>query len=175
MIHSGPGGASAGTMISVYDDGHFRSAGMARGLVTTSRDSGPRSGPRCPRRIAEPTVMVDIRAQFEPQNPDLALSHADLLSFLEVTTRDGVSWGLGVADEVKDIIDTGMDVSDEDLVQQALAGQPDVVEAAHPDREDYRIHLARPLPADEVLARVIDAIAAAHRKLARQLRIDIPE
>jgi len=112
---------------------------------------------------------------FEPQNPDLALSHADLLSFLEVTTRDGVSWGLGVADEVKDIIDTGMDVSDEDLVQQALAGQPDVVEAAHPDREDYRIHLARPLPADEVLARVIDAIAAAHRKLARHLRIDIPE
>jgi hypothetical protein len=45
----------------------------------------------------------------------------------------------------------------------------------HEDRESFLVQVARVLPADEVLARFIDALAAAHREQARRRGIAIPE
>ncbi len=99
-----------------------------------------------------------------------AIPRAELCAYLEVATRDGQWWGLGVEDTVKVVVDLHQD----DL-KRALAGQPDVVEVEHEERETFQVVLARVLPADEVLARFIDALAAAHREQARRRGIAIPE
>lgn len=120
---------------------------------------------RAPQRFAD-LVM-------EPGSPELALTREQLLEYLSISTGDGSTWQLGVDDEVKPVIDTGPDVLDEDLMLTALEARPGVLWAQHPDREFYEIRLAGPIRADEALALFIDAIAHAHRELARRLRIDL--
>lgn len=98
-----------------------------------------------------------------------------LLDNMGISTRDGLTWELGIDDEIKPVIDTGPDVVDEDLMVTALEARPGVLWAQHPDREIYEIRMAKPIRADDALALFIDAIAHAHRKLARRLRIDLEE
>jgi hypothetical protein len=120
---------------------------------------------RAPQRFAD-LIM-------EPGNPELALTQEQLLAYTRISTNDGLTWELGIDDEIKPVIDTGPDEVDEDLMVTALQARPAVVWAQHPDREFYEIRLAKPIRADGALALFIDAIAQAHRELARRLRIDI--
>ncbi|MEV4623254.1 hypothetical protein AB0J74_31665 [Asanoa sp. NPDC049573] len=99
-----------------------------------------------------------------------AIPRAELCSYLSVATRDGTWWGLGLEDTAKVVVDL-----DQDDLKRALAGQPDVAEAEHEERETFQVVLARQLTADEVLARFVDAIAAAHREQARQRGITVAE
>jgi hypothetical protein len=122
---------------------------------------------RAPQRFADLVV--------EPGSPELALTQEQLLDNMGISTGDGLTWELGIDDEIKPVIDTGPDVVDEDLMVTALEARPGVVWAQHPDREFYEIRLAEPIRADEALALFIDAIAQAHRELARRLHIDIEE
>ncbi len=122
---------------------------------------------RAPQRFAD---LV-----FEPGSPELALTREQLLDNMGISTGDGLTWELGIDDEIKPVIDTGPDVVDEDLMVTALEARPGVLWAQHPDREFYEIRLAEPIRADEALALFIDAIAHAHRELAQRLRIDLRE
>ncbi|MEV0135805.1 hypothetical protein AB0H83_46100 [Dactylosporangium sp. NPDC050688] len=122
---------------------------------------------RAPQRFAD-LIM-------EPGSPELTLTLTQLLDNMAISTSDGLTWGLGIDDEIKPVIDTGPDVVDEDLMVTALEARPGVVWAQHPDRECYEIRLAEPIRADKALALFIDAIAHAHRELARRLRIDLGE
>ncbi|MEU6074894.1 hypothetical protein [Micromonospora sp. NPDC047074] len=122
---------------------------------------------RAPQRFADLCV--------EPGSPKLALTQEQLLDAMGISTGDGSTWELGIDDEMKPVIDTGPDVVDEDLMVTALEARPGVVWAQHPDREFYEIRLAAPIRADEALALFVDAIAQAHRELARRLRIDLGE
>ncbi|MEV0719013.1 hypothetical protein [Asanoa sp. NPDC050611] len=99
-----------------------------------------------------------------------AVPRADLCTYLQVATRDGTWWGLGLEDTVKVVVDL-----DQDDLKRALAAQPDVVEVEHEERETFQVVLARVLTADEVLARFVDALTSAHREQARQLGITVPE
>jgi hypothetical protein len=122
---------------------------------------------RTPQRFADLVV--------EPGSPELALTQEQLLEYMGISTRDGLTWALGIDDEIKPVIDTGPDVVDEDLMVAALEARPGVVWAQHPDREFYEILLAEPVRADEALALFIDAIAHAHRELAQRLQVDLGE
>lgn len=118
-----------------------------------------------------PRVFADL--VMEPGSPELALTREQLLKHVSVAKGAGSTWELGVDDEVKAIVDTGPDVVDEDLMVVALSGRPGVVWVEHPDREIYAFGVAGRIGADKALALCIDAIADAHRELARRLRIDL--
>jgi hypothetical protein len=74
-----------------------------------------------------------------------------------------------LGDEVKSIVDTGGDRIEEDLLEERLAGRPDVVSAEHADREWFVVDVSRELTAAEMMARWIDAITLAHFDLAERL------
>jgi hypothetical protein len=120
---------------------------------------------RAPRHFAD---LV-----FEPGDPDMALTREEFLASVTVGTNDGLSWALSLAEELKAVVDTGPDVSEEDLLLVALTARPEVAEARHPDREVFEVTLASPLKADEMLALTVDALTTAHRELARRLRIEL--
>ncbi|MET7400006.1 hypothetical protein ABZS66_41635 [Dactylosporangium sp. NPDC005572] len=103
-----------------------------------------------------------------------AIPRADLCEFLHVA-GDGWKYELSLSDEVKSIVETGPEEDEDDLLEQQLAAQPDVQSAFHADREWFEVQLSRPLPADEVLARYIDAVSAAHREYARRRGITVPD
>ncbi|MCM0673259.1 hypothetical protein NCC78_00720 [Micromonospora phytophila] len=121
---------------------------------------------RAPRQFAD---LV-----FSPGDPDMALSREEFLAGITVGTDDGLSWTVSLAEEMKAVVDTGPDVADDDILLAALAERPEVSEAQHPDREVLEVILASPLRADEVLALAVDALSAAHRRLAQRLRIELP-
>ena len=110
---------------------------------------------------------------FEPGSPELALTQEQLLDDMSISTSDGLTWELCVGDATRAVIDTGPDMVDEDLVVTALEARPGIVWVQHPDREFYEIRLAEPTRVDEALALFIDAVAHAHRELARRLRLDL--
>jgi hypothetical protein len=117
------------------------------------------------------------RALLPIARPDLgeeALSREVLCKVLYLGTGDGLRWDLSLGDEVKLIVDTGSDLVDEDLIEEALAAQPDVDEAYHADREAFDVRLTRVLRADEMFARWLDAIITAHRELASRRGIELP-
>jgi hypothetical protein len=103
-----------------------------------------------------------------------ALPREVLCRVLDLGSRDGLEWELGLGDEVKSIVDTGCDLVSEDLLEQALAAQPDVNDAYHVDREVFNVRLTRLARADEMFARYLDAVTAAHRELARLRGIELP-
>ncbi|MGS2616372.1 hypothetical protein ACVCAH_17880 [Micromonospora sp. LZ34] len=121
---------------------------------------------RAPRQFAD---LVS-----SPGDPDMALSREKFLAGVTVGTNDGLSWAVSLAEELKAVVDTGPDVVDDDLLLAALAERPEVAEAQHPDREVFEVTLASPLRADEMLAVAVSALSAAHRELARRLRIELP-
>ncbi len=134
----------------------------------------PRDSPVVAAALARaPASFADL--VMEPGSPELALTRRQLLEYVSVSGGDGRTWELGVDDEVKAIIDTGPDVVDDDLMVAALEARPGVLWAQHPDRERYEFRLARRVKPDEALALCIDAIADAHRALARHLGIGIGE
>lgn len=103
----------------------------------------------------------------------MALTRQEFLENVSVATKDGLTWALSLGEDAKPVIDTGSDITDEDLVLTALAARAGVVKAHHPDREVYEFTLAEPRVADETLALAIDALTAAHRALARHLGIEL--
>ncbi|WP_406037555.1 hypothetical protein OG799_23260 [Micromonospora sp. NBC_00898] len=111
---------------------------------------------------------------FTPGDPDMALTREELLANVTVATADGLSWTLSLGEEIKAVVDTGPDVFDDDLVLAALTARPEVARAEHPDREVYEMTLSAPMPADEMLALSVAALTAAHRELARRLRVELP-
>lgn len=136
-------------------------------LTLTSRPVVAAALARAPQRFAD--LIMELGS------PELALTQEQLLRYMWISTGDGLTWDLGIDDEIKPVLDTGPDVVDEDLMVTALEARPGVLWAQHPDREFYQIRLAKPIRADETLALFIDAIAHAHRELAQRLRIDLGE
>ncbi|MCW3814061.1 hypothetical protein ONA91_06270 [Micromonospora sp. DR5-3] len=119
-----------------------------------------------------PQVLLPIARPDLGEEP---LSHKALCEVLYLGTSDGLRWDLSLGDEVKLIVDTGCDLVDEDLIEEALAAQPDVAEAYHADRELFDVSLTRVLRADDVFARWLDAIITAHRELAQRRGVELPD
>lgn len=92
------------------------------------------------------------------------ITRAQLCGYLHASTRDGQTWDLGIEVAIGEVEPVGGDV---DLVEQALAAQPEVARARHAEADWYQLIVVRPLRADEVLARFIDALAAAYRASAQ--------
>lgn len=123
-----------------------------------------------------PQVFLAVAFTDELDALDIyAVHRAELCSYLWVRTRDGMEWRLGLSDEMTGIVDTGRRLSDDDLLARALASQPDVVDAIQDGKDGCEVRTARPLPADEMLALLIDAISDAHRQLARRRGIHDPD
>lgn len=118
-----------------------------------------------------PQVLLPI---VDADDEESSLDRVRLCAFLHLGSADGLCWELSLDDEVKAIVDTGPDLVDDDLLAEALAAQPDVVAVDHIDREIFDVRLSRLLRADEMFARWLDAIVAAHRELARRRGIELP-
>jgi hypothetical protein len=125
------------------------------------------TGPVAAALARAPRVFLAVM-DTDPESD--AIPREVLCEFLHVA-GDGWRYELSLSDEVKSIVETGPEDDEHDLLQQRLAAQPDVKSAFHADREWFEVELARPLPADEVLARYIDALSAAHREHARRLGV----
>lgn len=92
----------------------------------------------------------------------------NLCGLLYLSTADGMTWDLGLEQAITGIVQIEPeDEEDDDLVERALAAQPDVIGARHADVDFFQVTTADVLRADEVLARFIDALAAAHRQSAQ--------
>jgi hypothetical protein len=119
-------------------------------------------------------VLARTPEIFLPLTEGESLRRDELCEALDVSSRDGLRWIVGLGDAVKCIVDSGGDWIDDDLIEEALAAQPDVVEVYHMDREVFDVVLARFMRADEVFARWLDTITAAHREFARRLGAQLP-
>lgn len=95
-----------------------------------------------------------------------AVTRDNLCGLLYLSIRDDMTWDLGIEEPITGIVKVEPDAGEDDLIEQALAAQPDITRARHVDVDWFQVIAARPLRADEVLARFIDALAAAHRRLA---------
>jgi hypothetical protein len=103
--------------------------------------------------------LVDYeRGDFE------RIPRKQLCRYLYLSTSDEQTWDLGIEEEITAVVEVEPAAGEPDLVERALAAQPDVERARHADVDWYQVRTARPLPADEVLARFIDALATAHRE-----------
>jgi hypothetical protein len=97
-----------------------------------------------------------------------AITRDNLCGLLYLSTRDGTTWDLGIQEAITSIVEVEPDAGEDDLIEQALSAQPDIARARHADVDWFQVGTARPLRADEVLARFIDALAAAHRQSAQR-------
>lgn len=102
-----------------------------------------------------------------------AITRDNLCGLLYLDTRDEMTWDLGIEEPITGIAKVEPDAGEDDLIEQALAAQPEIVRARHVDVDWFQVSTARPLRADEVLARFIDALAAAHRSAQRSDDEDI--
>ncbi|WP_406037061.1 hypothetical protein OG799_21835 [Micromonospora sp. NBC_00898] len=123
-----------------------------------------------------PAVLTTIEEVWPGHT--LTITRPDLCAQVSVGTDDGLNWGLSFDDEVGYLVQPGFVPSHEpdpdDLLEEALAAQPDVDSAYHYDREYFEVRMARVLRADEMLARWLDTIITAHREFARRRGIDLP-
>ncbi|MBQ0902044.1 hypothetical protein [Micromonospora sp. U21] len=119
-------------------------------------------------------VFARVPETFLPLTEGEPLRREELCAALDVSSRDGLAWIVGLGDAVKSMVDSGGDFVDDDLIEEALAAQPDVVEVYHVDREVFDVVLGRFLRADEMFARWLDAITAAHREFALRLGVELP-
>ena len=117
-----------------------------------------------------PEVLSAIRFDGE-QRESFSATRADLSGELWVGTGDGLSWELSFGDDVNFIVLIDFP---EDLLEEALTAQPDVDSVYHYDREVFHLRMARVHRADEMAARWLDAIVAAHRDSASRRGIDLP-
>jgi hypothetical protein len=97
-----------------------------------------------------------------------AITRANLCGLLYLDTRDEMTWDLGIEEPITSIVKVEPDAGEDDLIEQALAAQPEIVRARHVDVDWFQVSTARSLQADEVLARFIDALAAAHHRSAQR-------
>ncbi|MGC5016946.1 hypothetical protein [Micromonospora sp. DT47] len=108
----------------------------------------------------------------------LTISRPDLCAQVSVGSDDGLNWGLSFDDEVGLLVQPsfvpGHEPDPDDLLEEALAAQPEVDSAYHYDREYFEVRMARVHRADEMLARWLDAIVTAHREFASRRGIDLP-
>jgi hypothetical protein len=95
-----------------------------------------------------------------------AVTRDNLCGLLYLSIRDEMTWDLGIEEPITGIVKVEPDAGEDDLIEQALAAQPDIARARHVDVDWFQVSTARPLRADEVLARFIDALAAAHHRSA---------
>lgn len=102
------------------------------------------------------------------------ITHDNLCGLLYLSTRDGTTWDLGFQEEITGIVQIEPDLGEDDLIEQALAAQPDVARARHCDVDWFQVGTARVLRADEMLARFIDALAAAHRHSVQHRPMSLP-
>lgn len=96
-----------------------------------------------------------------------AVTRDNLCELLYLSMRDETTWDLGIEEPITGIVKVEPDEGEDDLIEHALAAQPDIVRARHVDVDWFQVSTARRLRADEVLARFIDALAAAHRRSAQ--------
>jgi hypothetical protein len=120
--------------------------------------------------IRAPRVFLAV---MDDDPEEYAIPREDLCEFLHVA-GDGWTYEVSLSDEIKSIVDTGA-AEDDDVLEQQIAAQPDVKSAFHVDREWFEVQLDRPLSADEMLARYIDALCAANREYARRRGLVVPE
>jgi hypothetical protein len=93
-----------------------------------------------------------------------AITRDNLCELLYLSTRDGMTWDLGFEEPITGIVQVEPDEGEDDLIELALAAQPDVAGARHAEVDWFQVNMARELRADEMLALFIDALALAHRQ-----------
>jgi hypothetical protein len=120
-----------------------------------------------------PDVLLAIRFDDDDRD-EFSTTRADLCAELWVGTGDGSNWELSFGDDVNFIIGIGSKFSPDDLLEEALTAQPGFDSVYHYDREVFQVRMARTHRADEMAARWLDAIVAAHREYARRRGIDLP-
>ncbi|WP_327003379.1 hypothetical protein OHA72_51310 [Dactylosporangium sp. NBC_01737] len=121
-----------------------------------------------------PAVMTTIEEAWPGHT--LTTTRAQLCAVVGVGTGDGLLWGLSFFEEVGFLVQPyqSYQESDPDLVEEALAAQPDVDSADQVDTGQFEVRMARVHRADEMAARWLDAIMTAHREFARRRGIDLP-
>jgi hypothetical protein len=121
-----------------------------------------------------PAVLTTVEEAWPGHR--LTITRAELCAQVGVGTGDGLDWVLSFADAVGYLIQPYQSYheSDPELLEEALAAQPDVESAYHYDTEDFRVRMTRMHRADEMIARWLDAIITAHRGFARHRGIDLP-
>ena len=102
------------------------------------------------------------------------LSRDRLCAQLYVGTDGGTQWSVSFGDEVGYLVQPSRGALPEDLLENALAGQPHVESVYHYDREAFEVRTTRVVRADEMLAHWLDAILTAHRAYARHLGRELP-
>ncbi|MEV4624402.1 hypothetical protein AB0J74_37555 [Asanoa sp. NPDC049573] len=96
-----------------------------------------------------------------------AITRDNVCGLLYLDAQDEMTWNLGIDEPITSVVKIEPDVAEDDLLEQALAAQPDIVRARHVDVDWFQVNTARPLRADEVLARFIDGLHAAHNQSAQ--------
>ena len=94
------------------------------------------------------------------------ITRDNLCELLYLSTQDGTTWDLWFEVPLTTIVKVEPDEGEDDLIEQALAAQPDVTAARHADVDWFQVGTARVLRADEMLARFIDALIVAHNRSA---------
>ncbi len=84
------------------------------------------------------------------------------------STRDGTTWDLRFQEQITGVVQVEPDLGEDDLIEQALAAQPDVARARHADGDWFQVTTAHVLWADEMPSRFIDALAVAHEQSAQR-------
>jgi hypothetical protein len=121
-----------------------------------------------------PAVLTTVEEAWPGHT--LTITRGELCAWLFVSTGDGLNWGLSFLDAVGYLVQAyqSRHESDPDLLEAALAAQPDVDPACHHDTEYFEVRMARVHRADDMVARWLDAIITAHREFARRRGIDLP-
>jgi len=122
---------------------------------------------RFPAELIALAGPEEIRQEFP-------ITRTALTEQVHVSTGSGLRWGLGFGDEVGFLVQPSRGRIPEDLPEKALAEQPGVTSAVHFDRESFEEETSQVLRADEMMARWLTAILAAHRAYARHLGRELP-
>lgn len=120
-----------------------------------------------------PAELIALAGPAETRE-EYPISRQALTEQVYVSTGDGLQWGLGFADEVGFLVQPSLGSIPEDLIEKALAEQPGVASAFHYDRESFEAETSEPLRADEMMARWLAAIFAAHQAYARHIGRELP-
>ncbi|WP_446218927.1 hypothetical protein [Micromonospora sp. IBHARD004] len=120
-----------------------------------------------------PAELIALAGPDETRE-EYPIARQALTKQVYVSTGSGLHWGLGFADEVGHLVQPSLGRIPEDLIEKALAEQPGVASVRHYDRESFEAETSELLRADEMMARWLAAILAAHRAYARHLGRELP-
>jgi hypothetical protein len=113
------------------------------------------SGPELWRQVS---YLDDTR--FEPTTA------AELAAFVWI--EDDQGWTIGLGDEVKPYVDLDIDEADDPVIS-VLEAHPAVKEAAHEDREVYRVEQRQPIGTEEFAELAARALVSHHVQAAARL------